>query len=223
MWQQVGYPSAMCPTFKLKRDIPHRCGLGTSSNLLSNQMYLSKLFNKKVLAKKLKSFDTTASKVWRSDAFGNQHSQKGIYAPYVALMLVLFKQVHQMAPPHRSPLQNPTWRLCPMCSNRLRYNIRVICMTTLCAVHVRCGKSIMQRDSLFELIHYTKKDIQRLIICNVVTILLCSTLIFNFLTINVRYKCVATFPVATSLSMMHGFHILTNTKFKLVTSTYYHS
>lgn len=50
-WQQVGYPSAMCPTFKLKRDIAHHCGSGTSSNLLSNQMYLSKLFNKRCLPK----------------------------------------------------------------------------------------------------------------------------------------------------------------------------
>ena len=49
------------------------------------------------------------------------------------------------------------------------------------------------------------------------------TLIFNSLTSSARHKCAATFPIATSLSVKHGFHILMNTKFEHKTSTYYHS
>ena len=44
--------------------------------------------------------------------------------------------------------------------------------------------------------------------------------------ISVSHKCVATFPTATSfllLSLLIFVHILTNTKFVHVTSTYDHS
>ena len=37
------------------------------------------------------------------------------------------------------------------------------------------------------------------------------------------FECATTFPTATSHHVKHGFHILTNTKFKHVTSTFYHS
>ena len=74
--------------------------------------------------------------------------------------------------------------------------------------------------------HYTKYDIKCLITFSVVTTLSCSTIIFNYLIISVRHKCVATFPTATSfllLSLLKKIHILTNTKFVHVISTYYHS
>ena len=57
---------------------------------------------------------------------------------------------------------------------------------------------------------------------SVVTTLPFSTLIFNSLTIKVRHKCATTFPTTTSL-IIYFFHILTNTRFKHVTSTYYHN
>ena len=59
-------------------------------------------------------------------------------------------------------------------------------------------------------------------VSSVVYTLPCSTRISNSLTISVRHKCVATFPTATSLIVSFFFHILTITKFKHVTSTYYH-
>ena len=61
---------------------------------------------------------------------------------------------------------------------------------------------------------------------SVFTTLSYSTLIFNSLMISVRHKCAATFPIATSfllLSLLIFFHILTNTEFVHITSTYYHS
>jgi hypothetical protein len=61
-----------------------------------------------------------------------------------------------------------------------------------------------------------------MVIFNVVATLPYSTLIFNSLTIGVGHKCAATFPTTTSLHVNHGLHILTSTKFKHVTSTYYH-
>ena len=62
-------------------------------------------------------------------------------------------------------------------------------------------------------------------IFSVVTTLSCSTLIFNSLIISVRHKCATTFPTTMSLllSLLIFFHILTNTKFVHVTSTYYHN
>jgi hypothetical protein len=45
----------------------------------------------------------------------------------------------------------------------------------------------------------------------------------NFQSLGVGHECVATFPTSTSLFVEHGFHILANTKFKHITSTYYHS
>ena len=54
--------------------------------------------------------------------------------------------------------------------------------------------------------NYFRKDIQCLIIFNVVTALPCSTLIFNSLTVSVRHKCVVAFPTATSLHVKHGIH-----------------
>ena len=60
----------------------------------------------------------------------------------------------------------------------------------------------------------------------VVTTLSCSTLNFNYLTMSVRHKCATTFPTTMSfllLSLLIFFHILTNTKFVHVISTYYHS
>ena len=78
--------------------------------------------------------------------------------------------------------------------------------------HVSCYK-----------ISYTKQVIF-LIIFNVVTTLPFSTLIFNSLTINVRIcakRYVGIF--LSSLFCWFFFHILTNTKFKYVTSTYYDS
>ena len=70
---------------------------------------------------------------------------------------------------------------------------------------------------------YAKKGYLVFIRYDVVTTLRCSTLIFSSLTISVRYKCAATFSIAISLSLKHEFHILTDIKFKHVTSTYYHS
>ena len=64
------------------------------------------------------------------------------------------------------------------------------------------------------------------IIFSVLTTLPCLLPIFNSLTISMRYKHVTTFPTATSLIIyiyIYIFDILTNTKFKHVTSTYYHS
>jgi hypothetical protein len=73
--------------------------------------------------------------------------------------------------------------------------------------------------------YYTKEDIQSLNMFSVVTTLPYSTLIFDSLTIlmSVRHKCAATFPTATFRIISFFAHILTNTKFKYVTSTYYHS
>ena len=59
---------------------------------------------------------------------------------------------------------------------------------------------------MFLMIHYTKYDVQCVIIFDVVTTLPYSILIFNSLTIGVRYECVFTFPTAISLPMKHGFH-----------------
>ena len=60
-------------------------------------------------------------------------------------------------------------------------------------------------------------------IFSVVITLSFATLIVNSLIISVRHKCAATFPTATSfllLSLLVFSHILTNTKFVHVTSTY---
>jgi len=50
----------------------------------------------------------------------------------------------------------------------------------------------------------------------------CSTLILNSLTISIRDKYAAIFPTTTSI-IIYIFRIFTNTKLKMVTSTYYHS
>ena len=75
-------------------------------------------------------------------------------------------------------------------------------------------------------INYTKYDIQFLIVFSVVTTLPRSTLNFDSLIISVRHKCATTFSTIMSpllLSLLIIFHILINTKFVHVTSTYYHS
>ena len=52
---------------------------------------------------------------------------------------------------------------------------------------------------------YTKKGIYSLITFNVVTTLPCSTLIFNYLIISVRYKCANGFPTTTSFPWSSDF------------------
>ena len=71
--------------------------------------------------------------------------------------------------------------------------------------------------------HYTKYDMLCLIIFSVVTTLFCSTLIINFLTISVRIQARRCDKFLLSSLLFLVFHILTNTKFKHVTPTYYHS
>lgn len=61
-----------------------------------------------------------------------------------------------------------------------------------------------------------------LFLCNVVTILLYSTLIFDSFPIGAIYNCLAICPSAISLLVNRGFRTITNTTFEHVTSTYCH-
>ena len=72
--------------------------------------------------------------------------------------------------------------------------------------------------------HYTKYDIYCLIIFDVIIILPCSTLIlFNAFIISVRGYARRYVGIHLLSLLFFVFHILTDTKFKHVTSTYYHS
>lgn len=61
---------------------------------------------------------------------------------------------------------------------------------------------IIQDDKVRQLSHVAIK----LFVCMTTLPMPCSTLILNSFTISVRYKCLATFPIAASLLVKHGFH-----------------